>query len=156
MTRLDRTDREIVRLLQEDARISNKALAAAVGIAPSTCSERVRRLVDRGVLRGFHAEVDHGALGIGLQAMIAVRLRRHAAEEVATFRRHAMALEEVVGVYHLTGRNDFMVHVVVRDAEHLRDLAVGGLTTLPEVAHIETSLIFDYTARPTLPQLTDR
>ena len=154
MRPLDRTDRRIVALLQENARRSNKELAAQVGIAPSTCSERVRRLEDDRVLRGFHADVDPRALGIGLQAMIALRLRRHAADEVDSFRRHATALPEVIGVYHVTGANDFLVHVVVRDAEHLRELAVSGFTTLPEVAHIETSLIFEHGEATALPDLT--
>ena len=57
-------------------------------------------------------------------------------------------------MYHVTGANDFLVHVVVRDAEHLRELAVSGFTTLPEVAHIETSLIFEHAEATALPDLT--
>ncbi len=153
--RLDRTDRRIIAALQDDARLSNKALAARVGIAPSTCSERLKRLEDSGVFTGFRAVVDPGALGIGLQAMIAVRLRRHSAEEVETFRAHATAMPEVVSVSHVTGRNDFLVHVVVRDADHLRDLAVSGFTTLREVDHIETSLIYEHLGKDSLPDLTE-
>ena len=148
---LDRTDHEIIAALQHDARLSNKALAAAVGIAPSTCSERMKRLDRLGVFRGFRAVVDPAALGIGLQAMITIRLRRHTADEVEAFRAHALDRMEVVSVSHITGRNDFLVHVVVRDADHLRDLAVTGFTTLPEVDHIETSLIFDHATRSALP-----
>lgn len=152
---LDRTDRKLVGLLQDDARRSNKELAAAAGIAPSTCSERIQRLRDDGVFLGFHADVDPAALGIGLQALIAVRLRRHAAAEVDAFDRHADEMPEVIEVFHVTGANDFLVHVVVRDADHLRDLAVNGFTTLPEVAHIETSLIFQHQAKAGLPDLTE-
>ena len=154
MGALDRTDRKIVAILQENARLSNKELAARAGIAPSTCSERVRRLEQAGVFRGYHADVDPGVLGIGLQAMIAVRLRRHSADEVDGFRRHATAMPEVIGVSHVTGANDFLVHVVVRDADHLRDLAVVGFTTLPAVEHIETALVFEHLASRTLPDLT--
>jgi len=93
---LDRTDRAIIAALQKNARSSNKELAARVGIAPSTCSERMRRLEQEGVFIGFHAAVDPRVLGIGLQAMIAVRLRRHAADEVDAFERHALGLAEVV------------------------------------------------------------
>ena len=151
---LDRTDRRIIAVLQKNARLSNKELAATVGIAPSTCSERVRRLEERGVFRGFHADVDLRYLGIGLQALIAIRLRRHAADEVDTFRAHAQSLEEVVGFYHVTGSNDFLVHVVVRDADHLRQVAVSGFTSFPEVAHIETSLIFEHIEADARPDLT--
>ncbi len=155
MSRLDRTDRRIVALLQQNARMSNKELAAAVGIAPSTCSERVRRLEQTGVFTGFHAAVSPAVLGIGLQAMIAIRLRRHGAGEVDTFLAHAAALREVIATYHVTGANDFLVHVAVRDADHLRRVAVESFTTLPEVAHIETSLVFEHVGLPTLPDLTD-
>ncbi len=155
MTLLDRTDRTIVALMQENARRSNKELAAAVGIAPSTCSERVRRLEDAGVLRGYTADVDPASLGIGMRAILAIRLRRHNASEVDTFREHVLSMREVVQVSHVTGSNDFLVQVVVRDAAHLRDLAVSGFTSLPEVAHIETSLVFDHVAKRAVPDLTD-
>lgn len=152
-TALDPIDRQLVRLLSDDGRMSNKALAAAVGIAPSTCSERVQRLLDRGVLSGFHAEVEPSALGVGLQALVIVRLRRHAEELVHRFWEHTAAMPEVKAVYHLSGGNDFLCHVVVRDADHLRKVAVSGFTSLPEVGHIETSLIFEHRSKPGLPDL---
>jgi len=152
---LDRTDRRLVQLLSEDARRSNKELAAAVSIAPSTCSERVQRLRDEGVFRGFHADVEPEVMGIGLQALVVVRLRRHAEDDVQRFWIHAEAMPETIGVYHLSGANDFLCHVVVKDPEHLRRVAVSGFTTLPEVAHIETSLIFEHRSKPTLPDLID-
>ncbi len=154
MTTLDRTDRALIEILTKNARQSNKELAATVGIAPSTCSERLRRLEETGVFRGFHADVEAAALGIGLRAMIAIRLRRHAANEVETFIARAMALREVMSVSHVTGPDDFLVHVVVRGADHLRDLAVNAFTSWPEVAHIETSLIFAHHEKPGLPDLT--
>jgi DNA-binding Lrp family transcriptional regulator len=78
---LDRIDRALVRALQKDARLSNKELAAQVGLAPSSCLERVRRLRRTGVLRGFHADVAPEALGVGLQALIAVQLRQHSRQD---------------------------------------------------------------------------
>jgi len=152
---LDRTDRRLVQLLSEDARRSNKGLAAAAGIAPSTCSERVQKLRDEGVFRGFHADVDPVVMGIGLQALVVVRLRRHAEDEVQRFWEHAEAMPETRAVYHLSGANDFLCHVVVKDPDHLRRVAVSGFTSLPEVAHIETSLIFKHRSKPTLPDLID-
>ncbi|MGI9643608.1 MAG: Lrp/AsnC family transcriptional regulator [Acidimicrobiia bacterium] len=151
---LDPTDRMLIALLQEDGRMSNKALAAAAGIAPSTCSERVQRLRDAGVFRGFHADVEPTALGIGLQALVIVRLRRHAEELVKRFWEHTDAMPEVRAMYHLSGGNDFLCHVVVKDSEHLRQVAVSGFTSLPEVAHIETSLIFEHRSKAALPDLT--
>ena len=142
MRPLDRTDAAIVAALQNDARISNKELAAAVGVAPSTALERTRRLEAQGVLVGYHAEVAPEAVGVGLQALVAVSLRQHARPLVEAFEAHALRLPEVLQVFHTAGASDFLVHVAVRDAGHLRDLALAAFTERPEVARIETSLLF--------------
>jgi len=148
---LDRIDRAIIEALVNNARLPNKVLAARVGVAQSTCLERVRRLHQRGILVGYHAEVDKRSLGIGLEAMVAIRLARHSRELVDAFRRHALGLAEVLGCYHMAGANDFLLHVAVRDAEHLRDLTLSSFTTRPEVDHIETALIFEHAAKAKLP-----
>jgi len=96
---LDRIDFEILAALRENARLSNKELAARVDLAQSSCLERVRRLTAKGVLRGAHMELDPRALGIGLEAMIAVRLGQHSRELVNAFRAHALEQPEVVSVY---------------------------------------------------------
>ncbi len=124
--------------------ISNKRLAETVGLAPSTCLERVRRLVELGVLRGFHADLDLAPLDMGMQAMIAVRMREHSRELVDSFRAYALTLPQVLGVFHVSGADDFLVHVGVRDAQQLRDLALDAFTTRPEVDRIETRLIFEH------------
>lgn len=141
--------------LQNNARLSNKELAAGLEIAPSTCLVRLRRLLDAGVLSGFHAAARPRALGIGLQAIVAVTLRQHAAVEVEAFRRHAARLPEVVRLFHMAGRSDFLVHVAVRDAEHLQELALNGFTTRPEVERIETSVIFEHLDSHRLPIYRD-
>ncbi|MBS1784495.1 MAG: Lrp/AsnC family transcriptional regulator [Acidobacteria bacterium] len=140
---LDRTDRAILALLQKNARLSNKELAARVGLAPSSCLARVQRLTKEGVLRGFHAFVAPNALGIGLQALIAVKLKQHSREKVRAFMRHLLALPEVVALYHVTGAMDFQVHVAVRGTDHLRDLALDAFTVRPEVESIQTALLFE-------------
>lgn len=149
MRPIDRTDSILLSALQKNGRFSNKELAAKAGIAQSTCLERVRRLVDEKILVGFHADVSPRAMGVGLMAMVAVRLERHSREMVASFRHHVASLPEVLAIYHMAGINDFLLHVAVHDADHLRDLALTAFTTRPEVAHIETALIFEYVgARP--------
>ena len=151
MRGLDRTDCDILRALQKNARLPNNELARRVGIAPSTCLQRVRRLYDDRVLRGFHAELDPKAVGIGLQAMVAVRLSRHSKGLVDTFRQHVLGLAEVISLYHTAGTNDFLVHVAVRDSDHLRNLVLTAFTTREEVAHLETSLIFERVVSEELP-----
>lgn len=152
---LDRTDFAILRLLRKNARLPNKDLASRVGVAPSTALERVRRLREAGVLQGFHAEVAPAAIGIGLQAMVAVRLARHSRPQVEAFHAHLLALPEVLSLYHVAGADDFLVHVGVRDSDHLRDFAMAALTSREEVAHIETHLIFAFKRSTDLPVYLD-
>jgi len=149
---LDRIDFAILDALQHNARLSNKELASKVGLAPSSCLERVRRLTRDGQLRGFHADVPPEALGIGMQAMIAVRLRVHARDTFDSFRDHVCALPEAVAVYQLAGKDDFMVHVAVRDTDHLRELAMDALAARAEVEHMETALIFHHHRAASLPR----
>lgn len=141
---MDRIDNEILAALQNDGRMSNKELAAHVGLAPSSCLDRVRRLQDRGIITGFHAEVDPKSLGIALQAFVSVRLAQHSRETVEAFRDHLLTLSPVVAVYHVAGQDDFMVHVAVRDAEHLRNLTLDEFTTRAEVARIHTALVYEH------------
>lgn len=155
MRPIDRIDAEILGHLQKNARSSNRQLAQKVGLAESTTLARVRLLLDEGILRGFHAEVDPRALGIGLQAMIAVRLGKHRRDEVEGFHDHAIGLEEVVACYHMAGEYDFLVHVMARDAPDLRRLAMDAFTTRPEVAHLETMLIFEHEIDHQWPVLLD-
>lgn len=155
INRLDRTDSRIIRELQDNARLSNKELAARVGLAPSSCLERVRKLQQNGVLKGFHADVDPSALGVGLGAMISIRLSRHSREIVEGFQKYALSLPEVFSLCYLAGPTDFVVQVGVRDSEHLRDLILEAFTTREEVDHIETAIIFDHAQRWVLPDYRD-
>ena len=143
MPSLDRTDCAILRELQKNARIQNKTLAERVGIAESTCLQRVRRLRQEGVVAGYHAAVAPAALGIGLQAMVSVQLESHSRSIVEEFREGVRNRPEVVALYHLGGRTDFLLHVAVRDSEHLRDLILSAFTEREAVKQVETSLVFE-------------
>jgi len=143
MPSLDRTDCAILRELQKNARVQNKTLAERVGIAESTCLQRVRRLRDEGVIEGHHTALQPEALGIGLQAMVSVQLSSHSRSVVETFREDVRNRPEVVALYHLGGRTDFLLHVAVRDPEHLRDLILSAFTEREAVQQVETALVFE-------------
>jgi DNA-binding Lrp family transcriptional regulator len=148
---LDRIDYDILSLLQKDGRISNKDLAAETGISASTCLDRVRRLRSIGAIKGFHAEVDPTAMGIGIQAMISVRLSQHAEAHFDGLCGELLEIQEVVAVYVVAGSQDVLIHVAVSTVEHLRKLVGETLTSRRDIAHIETSLIFDFARKPVLP-----
>ncbi|MBD8606691.1 Lrp/AsnC family transcriptional regulator [Aeromicrobium sp. CFBP 8757] len=141
---LDRLDARIVSALRREGRLPNNALAASVGVAASTCLTRVRSLVERGVISGFHAEVDPAWFGRPIQAMIAVRLRSDARGAISEFSDRMAAMPEVLNVYFLAGADDFHVHVAARDPDDLRTFVVDHLSSAPEVALTETNLIFEH------------
>ncbi|MFH5232383.1 Lrp/AsnC family transcriptional regulator [Antrihabitans spumae] len=140
---LDDVDQILVDALRRDARMPNNALAALAGIAPSTALGRVRSLIERGVIRGFHADIDPRALGRGLEALISVRLQAHARKHEA-FTRRIAKLQEVVDIYFIAGANDYLLHIAVLDAHSLRDFVIEHLGADPEVAGTETTLIFEH------------
>lgn len=141
---LDDLDRQLLVLLSRNARIPNNALADAVGIAPSTCLMRVRSLRERGVIRGFHIDVDLEALGLPIQAMVAVRLSAHSRDYIERFQAHLQTLPFVLGTFHVSGTNDYLLHVAAASSDALRDFVVDRVATHSGVVHAETSLIFGY------------
>ncbi len=141
---LDRIDRAILGALANNARLSNKELAARLGLAQSSCLERVRRLVRTGALRGFHADIDLGALGIGLEAMVTLGLARHSRATYRALRAHLLGLSEVLALYHVAGGDDFLVHVAARDVTHLREFVVEHIAVRREVARVETHIVFEH------------
>lgn len=141
---LDEVDRRILLALHADARISNSALADAVGIAPSTCHGRVRRLQEIGVIRGFYTDIDPAAVGLSLQAMISVSLQSNARGKIRSFIAQIRKRPQVMDVYFLAGGDDFILHVAARDTDDLRAFVVENLNADADVAGTQTSLIFEH------------
>lgn len=141
---LDSVDLGILRALTADARTPNNTLAARVGIAPSTCLVRVRRLVDLGVIRGFRADIAPEALGKPLQAVVSVRLQAHARARIGSFAQQFAELPGVLNVFFLSGVNDFQVHVAATSPDGLREFVVSHLSASRDVAGTETNLIFEH------------
>lgn len=139
---IDRIDRLIVNELQRDARIPMRDLAETVGVAASTCSERIRRMRTRGLIAGFHAEVDLAILGRPVQALIFTQVRPLSREVIFRFRDEALAMPEVVAVFVLAGGDDFLLHVAVRDITHLHGFLVDKLSSRKEVVQFRSSVIF--------------
>lgn len=152
---LDRTDFEIIRLLQKNVWLSNKQLAAAVGLAPSTCHERIKHLRASGVIRGAHVDVDLKAVGLNLEALAFLKLAKYERNAIDRFMRELESIPEVRRAFLVSGRYDVILHVVVRDIEHLRNLGFDRITSQPMVVDIETSIVYDSRGRNELPILLD-
>jgi DNA-binding Lrp family transcriptional regulator len=141
---IDDVDRRILTALHADARMSNSALAELVGIAPSTCHGRVRRLQEVGVIRGFYADIDPTAIGLTLQAMISVSLQSNARGKIRNFIGQIRRKPQVMDVYFLAGADDFILHVAAHDTDDLRSFVVENLNADADVAGTQTSLIFEH------------
>jgi DNA-binding Lrp family transcriptional regulator len=153
MSELDAVDWALMRELQDDARKTNRDLASAVHVSPSTSSERVRALRAEGVIRGFHAEIDFDALGRHVQALTAVTIRPSTRENIERFRNWARDLPEIVGVFVVSGGSDFLLHVAVPGTDDLYAFVIDRLTRRPEVSDVNTSVVYEHIRRPVLEPL---
>jgi DNA-binding Lrp family transcriptional regulator len=150
---LDELDAALVRALQNDARATNRDIAAQVDVAPSTSLERIRALRQRGVIRGFHADIDLRTLGRPVQALIAVRIRPPSRDTIEAFRDWVRQLPETVGVFVVSGGDDFLVHVAVPDTDALYGFIVDRLTERPELADVRTSVVYEHLRRTVVEPL---
>jgi DNA-binding Lrp family transcriptional regulator len=147
---MDEIDSAIVRELQANARLSNRELAARIGIAASSCHVRTRLLRDRGVLAGFHAEVNLAKVGLAVQALVTFQIRPLSRQVIQGFQAFALSLPQVRAVYVLTGNDDFLIHVAVPDLPALHGLLMDHFSKRREVIGFRTSVIYDYASQPLL------
>lgn len=144
MAHLDELDTAILRELQTDARRTNRDVAAAVGVSPTTALDRTRALRDRGVIRGASLTVDLAAIGRPVQALIAVRIRPPSRRNIEAFRNWVSALPDTLGVFVTTGTEDFLIHVAVPDNESLYAFVIDRLTEHAHVADVRTSVVYEH------------
>lgn len=145
---LDDIDRRILQLLREDARIANAAIARDVDLAASAVFQRIRKLEESGVIRGYHAHLDPAAVGQGLLAFIAVQTGEGArARETAAM---LAGIPEVLEVHRVVGQDCFFLKVRVRDAEALGALLDEEIQQLPPVASTRTTIVLS-TAKSAIP-----
>ena len=141
---LDEIDHELLKLLSENARMTNADLAAAAGIAQSTCITRVRSLISRGVISSFSANINPAAIGLSSQVLISVTLRAGARSHLADFMKEMRSLPEVIQVFFLGGSEDFIVHLAVRDNDHVREFVLENLSSNATVASTRTNMVFEH------------
>jgi DNA-binding Lrp family transcriptional regulator len=146
--KLTPTDLRLIELLQKDARRSNKELAQEVGIAQSTCHERIRSLRSRGIIRGWHADVDLAALGRPIQAIISVRLQPKTTASVREFQHDLLAVRETLAVTMLSGADDFMIEIAAADIERVRDFVLEHITSRTDVVDARTAIIYEQVRIP--------
>ncbi|MTD56054.1 Lrp/AsnC family transcriptional regulator [Amycolatopsis pithecellobii] len=138
-SRLDEIDRRILELLTADARRSSRALAREIGMSPGAVTERVNRLESTGVILGYHADVDAGALGFGMDVLVGTQLNRQ--QDVDETVRELLAVDEVQAVHVTSGTWDLVISLRVRDHLHLREIMLEVLHKMPNIQRNEAMII---------------
>jgi Lrp/AsnC family transcriptional regulator, leucine-responsive regulatory protein len=141
MEKLNEIDRRLLDLLQSDAKLTNKELAAQLGLSITPIYERIKRLEAQGVIRKYVALVDKVKVGKGLTVICMVQLSRHAAEVLQKFEQEIQAFPEVLECFHVAGEYDYLLKVVVSDMEEYQRFITKGIATLQNVSNVHSTFV---------------
>ena len=150
---IDRYDRQILAILQDNGRISNQDLADRIGLSPSPCLRRVRTLEDAGIVTGYRALVSAKALGYSLMALIYISMDKHTPERFENFEKQILQIPEVLECLLVTGQDaDYQIKVIVKDMDAFQELLLNRITRIQGVTGVHSSFVLrkviDKTAVP--------
>jgi Lrp/AsnC family transcriptional regulator, leucine-responsive regulatory protein len=137
---LDAIDRRIVGELQDNARLSNIELAEKVGLSPSPCLRRVKRLEREGYIDGYRASLTRSRIGLGFSVFLGVKINVHANAQAVAFEQAVVAMPEVIACHLVSGEADYFLEVVVPDLEDYQRFLVGKLLNLPIVREVRSNI----------------
>ena len=137
---MDSTDLKILAALQKDGRLTQQQLSEQVGLSPTPCARRIRRLETDGIITGYAARINEAKLGFEVSVFVSVRLDQQVDDRLRHFERNVRAFPEVVDCWLMTGTFDYLLRVVVRDLHEFEHFLTGKLTKLPGVASLESSI----------------
>ncbi len=147
---LDRIDKHILKLMQSNARISNLELADQVGLSPTPCSRRVKRLEDSGLIAGHVTLLNPEALGLDLTAIIGISMDRHTPDRFEEFEKAITGMPEVIECSIVTGQAaDFLLKVVIKDMHHYEKFLLGHLTRITGVTGVHSSFVLRHLVKKT-------
>ncbi len=141
MRTLDQIDRGILRLLQKNAKLTNKEMAQELNLSVTPIYERIKRLERDGFIKAYRAELDRRQLGFKLQAFCNVSLQEHQTEYLRRFERDVRKLPEVLACYHIAGNFDYLLHVVVHDMEAYQTFVADRLAGLDHIRQVQSSFV---------------
>jgi Lrp/AsnC family transcriptional regulator, leucine-responsive regulatory protein len=137
-TGIDKTDLKILKILQQDGRITNLQLSTEIGLSPAPTLERVKKLEKSGILKSYHAIVDTAALGLNMHAFMQITLLRHKANAINNFNEQIKQIDEVISCYYITGGSDYLLEIMVKDVQAFERLVMGKLSKIAEIGHMQT------------------
>ncbi len=149
---LDKTDYQILKILQETGRITNLQLSTNVGLSPAPTLERVRKLENAGYIKSYHALVDEELLGLGIKTFIQIQLDFHENNTIQVFLSEIKAIKEVTECHHVTGQADFLLKVYVKDMKAYERLIMEKISKISVVKTFQTMMIMSTNKKePAIP-----
>ena len=139
---MDSKDREIIKALQRNGRLTNQDLAAQVNLSPSPCLRRTRALEEKGVIKGYTAIVDERAYGLPVTALVRIRLSSHTGDVVKLFEKKVHETEQILDCYVITGSEDYLLRVLVGDLKSYEEFVRHKLHNIPGIASIDSSFAY--------------
>jgi len=138
---LDDTDKQILKILQEDAKITNSQLAKEVGLSPAPTLERVRKLESSGVIQSYHAKLNPDFFGMGVGIFLQITLYSHKKHQIQTFVEKMNNIEQVVECHHITGSGDFLIKILTNDIKSYHDFILNNLIDIEEIGNMQSMII---------------
>lgn len=139
--RLDEIDRKILHILQIDSRLTNSELSEQVVLSPTPCLRRVKRLEAEGYIQGYHAKVDRNKLGLSVMVFVQITLNQQIESALEVFEEAIQKCPEIISCYLMTGDNDYLLQVVVRDLDHYAELVRNHLIQIQAIQNIKSSFV---------------
>jgi Lrp/AsnC family leucine-responsive transcriptional regulator len=138
---LDKIDLKILRILQENAKITNLQLSAEIGLSPAPTLERVKKLENAKLIKGYYTEVNEEALGVGIKAIIQITLTRQIENAIANFKKEINKIPEIMECYQVTGSADYILIVMLKDIRDFEMLISNRLSKMEEIGQMQTMMI---------------
>ena len=140
-TKIDKTDRKILKILQANGKITNAKLSEEIGLSPAPTLERVKKLENSGIIKSYHAELDSAMLGLGVNTFVQVSLKGHNKPNIETFLNKISDIEEIIECHHITGSGDFILRIVAKDIASYQQLMLEKVSDIDIVDSLQSMVI---------------
>lgn len=140
-TKIDKTDRKILKILQANGKITNAKLSEEIGLSPAPTLERVKKLENSGIIKSYHAELDSAMLGLGVNTFVQVSLKGHNKPNIETFLNKIRDIEEIIECHHITGSGDFILKIVAKDIASYQQLMLEKVSDIDIVDSLQSMVI---------------
>ncbi len=140
-TKIDKTDRKILKLLQANGKITNAKLSEKIDLSPAPTLERVKKLEKSRIIKSYHADLDHALLGLGVSTFVQVSLKAHNKPNIEAFLAKICEIEEVIECHHITGPGDFILRVVAKDIASYQQLMLEKVSDIATIHSLQSMVI---------------